>query len=61
MLDNGHAYKCFCTEKRLQLLRRDALRTRTIPRYDNKCRTLDEEELKQNEGNNYCIRFKVNI
>lgn len=59
LLSSGHAYKCYCTERRLELLRRDAQRTRTIPRYDNKCRHLDEEELKQNEGKNYCIRFKV--
>lgn len=61
LLKDGHAYKCFCTEKRLELLRRDALRTRTIPRYDNKCRSLDEEEIKHNEGKKYCIRFKVNL
>lgn len=59
LLSNGHAYKCYCTEKRLELLRRDALRTRTIPRYDNKCRSLDDEDLNLNEGKKYCIRFKV--
>lgn len=61
LLNSGNAYKCYCTEKRLELLRRDALRTRTVPRYDNKCRSLDEEELKKNEGKKYCIRFKVFI
>lgn len=60
LLSNGHAYKCYCTEKRLELLRRDALRTRTIPRYDNKCRSLDDEDLNLNEGKKYCIRFKLN-
>lgn len=59
LLNSGYAYKCYCTEKRLDLLRRDALRTRTVPRYDNKCRSLDKEELKNNEGKIYCIRFKV--
>jgi len=59
LLSSGHAYKCYCTEKRLELLRRDALRTRTIPRYDNKCRSLDAEDLSHNEGKKYCIRFKV--
>lgn len=59
LLSSGHAYKCYCTEKRLELIRRDALRTRTIPRYDNKCRSLDKEELQQNEHKKYCIRFKV--
>lgn len=59
LLSSGHAYKCYCTERRLELLRRDALRTRTVPRYDNKCRSLDEEDLANNEGKKYCIRFKV--
>lgn len=61
LLNNGHAYKCYCTEKRLELLRRDALRIRIVPRYDNKCRHLDEAELKNNAGKKYCIRFKVQI
>lgn len=59
LLSSGLAYKCYCTEKRLELLRRDALRTRTIPRYDNKCRSLSKEELINKEGKSYCIRFKV--
>lgn len=61
LLDNGDAYHCFCTEKRLELIRREALKQRLVPKYDNKCRhlTADEvnEKLQRNQPN--CIRFKV--
>lgn len=61
LLENGSAYRCFCTERRLDLLRKDALRTRQVPRYDNKCRHLTPEQLQQHldKGTPYCIRFKL--
>ncbi|XP_050421432.1 probable glutamate--tRNA ligase, mitochondrial [Adelges cooleyi] len=59
LLNKGYAYKCYCTEKRLDLLRRDAIRTRRIPRYDNKCRSLDAEEIEQKKNMNFVIRFKL--
>ncbi|XP_050545802.1 probable glutamate--tRNA ligase, mitochondrial isoform X2 [Daktulosphaira vitifoliae] len=60
LLNNGFAYKCYCTEKRLELLRREAIRTRTIPRYDNKCRYLDDEEIEEKKNStNYVVRFKL--
>lgn len=61
LLNNGSAYHCFCTEKRLQLLRRAALKQQEIPKYDNKCRHLPldvvEDKLLKKEPS--CIRFKV--
>lgn len=61
LLDNGSAYMCFCTERRLNILRKDALRNRQIPKYDNKCRSLSKEEIsdKLKVATPYCIRFKV--
>ena len=38
LLESGHAYHCFCTERRLELLRKEAIKTRQIPKYDNRCR-----------------------
>ncbi|XP_053653453.1 nondiscriminating glutamyl-tRNA synthetase EARS2, mitochondrial [Cherax quadricarinatus] len=61
LLENGSAYKCFCTNMRLTRLRNDAIRRNEIPRYDNKCRYLSQskiEELGKN-GTPYCIRFKL--
>ncbi len=61
LLNSGHAYECFCSETRLDLIRREAMRLRQIPRYDNKCRDLSRTEVtrKKVSGDKYCIRFKV--
>lgn len=61
LIENGAAYRCFCTQHRLELLRKDAIRRRQIPRYDNKCRNLTKEEVqaKLKEGIEQCVRLKV--
>lgn len=61
ILDSGDAYHCFCTEKRLELLRREAIRQRQVPKYDNKCRHLSAAEVEQKleAKEPSCIRFKV--
>lgn len=61
LIGNRTAYYCFCTERRLDLLRREAVRTGQVPRYDNKCRHLSKAEIekKLNEGSKKCIRFKL--
>uniref|UniRef100_A0A1A9W3A8 Nondiscriminating glutamyl-tRNA synthetase EARS2, mitochondrial n=1 Tax=Glossina brevipalpis TaxID=37001 RepID=A0A1A9W3A8_9MUSC len=61
LLKNGSAYHCFCTEKRLELLRKEAARVRQIPKYDNKCRYLNAAKTKEllDKGTPYCIRFKL--
>lgn len=61
LLQNGSAYRCFCSDHRLDLLRREALRLRQVPKYDNKCRHLSKEDIndKLKRGEPYCIRFKV--
>ncbi|CAG4991043.1 unnamed protein product [Colias eurytheme] len=61
LLENGSAYKCFCTERRLNILKRDAIRHQRIPKYDNKCRSLSGDVIKEKirAGTPYCIRFKL--
>ncbi|XP_014279466.1 nondiscriminating glutamyl-tRNA synthetase EARS2, mitochondrial isoform X2 [Halyomorpha halys] len=61
LIKSEAAYYCFCTEKRLDLLRKDALRNRQVPRYDNRCRSLEKKEIisKLNSGAEKCIRFKL--
>ncbi|KAL4707165.1 hypothetical protein ACJJTC_018900 [Scirpophaga incertulas] len=61
LLDNESAYKCFCTERRLNILRRDAMKSQRIPKYDNKCRSLSKEDINEkiHSGTPYCIRFKL--
>lgn len=38
LLETGQAYHCFCSERRLDLLKKEAIKTRQIPKYDNRCR-----------------------
>ncbi|XP_076381070.1 putative glutamate--tRNA ligase, mitochondrial [Megalopta genalis] len=61
LLSNQSAYYCFCTESRLQLLRKEALKCRQVPKYDNRCRHLSSNEIKEklDKGHPYCIRFKL--
>jgi len=61
LMDAGHAYKCFCSEKRLDLLRREALRNRESNRYDGRCAALGPEEIKEklDTGMAYTVRFKL--
>ena len=51
----------FVLQRRLELVRKDALRRRETPKYDNKCRHLHPEEVQENLSKNipYCVRFKV--
>ncbi|XP_055843741.1 probable glutamate--tRNA ligase, mitochondrial [Episyrphus balteatus] len=61
LLGDGSAYRCYCSETRLDLLRKEALKQRQIPKYDNKCRHLTLSEIKEKQSNKvpYCIRFKL--
>ncbi len=61
MLDRDVAYRCFCTERRLDLLRREAARNKTQNKYDGRCRALTKEqvEAKLAEGLPYTVRFKL--
>ncbi|KIH66032.1 glutamate--tRNA ligase [Ancylostoma duodenale] len=61
LIDSGHAYRCFCSEDRLALLRKDAIRRNTVPKYDMKCRSLSKEESKSRAMDNepFVVRFKL--
>uniref|UniRef100_A0A914CGQ0 Glutamate--tRNA ligase, mitochondrial n=1 Tax=Acrobeloides nanus TaxID=290746 RepID=A0A914CGQ0_9BILA len=61
LIESGHAYHCFCSEERLDLLRKNAIRMRQIPRYDNKCRTNKPEDVKARLANKepHVIRLKL--
>lgn len=61
LLSSGHAYPCFCSARRLELMRKDAARRGEISRYDGKCRSLSEEIIQKNmeQGVPYTIRLKL--
>ena len=38
LMDNGHAYKCYCSKERLEKLREQQMANKDKPRYDGCCR-----------------------
>lgn len=61
LVESGHAYRCFCSETRLELLRKEAAKNREIPRYDNRCRNLTAAEVAKNvdSGVPHTLRLKL--
>ncbi|XP_006912586.1 probable glutamate--tRNA ligase, mitochondrial isoform X1 [Pteropus alecto] len=47
LLRTGAAYHCFCSPQRLELLKKEALRSRQTPRYDNRCRDLSPRQVAE--------------
>ena len=44
LLESGHAYHCFCSDRRLELIRKQAIKTSQIPKYDNRCRLYNKKK-----------------
>jgi nondiscriminating glutamyl-tRNA synthetase len=61
LIKSGHAYYCFCDEKRLSELRKEQEALKQPPRYDKKCRYLSEVEVGTNldAGKPYVIRQAI--
>ncbi|CAL8354513.1 unnamed protein product [Boreogadus saida] len=61
LVDAGHAYYCFCSTQRLELLKKEALRSGQTPRYDNRCRHLRAEQVQEklSTGGPCVIRFRL--
>lgn len=61
LLDQGHAYYCFCTEDRLNEMRDLQKAAHQIPKYDRHCLKLSpseiDEKLKKDEP--YVIRMRI--
>lgn len=54
LLQSGHAYRCYCSRERLDRLRERAMAAGAKPRYDGRCRDLDQVP----EGIDPVIRFR---
>ena len=61
LLEEGKAYKCFCTDEQLEEMRKKAEEEKRPPHYDGTCLRLTEEEIREKTeaGIPYTIRFKV--
>jgi glutamyl-tRNA synthetase len=61
LLDDGNAFKCFCTPERLEDMRAAQRAAKQPPRYDGCCMKLTPQEIAQNEaaGIPYVVRLRV--
>ncbi|MGL5020531.1 MAG: glutamate--tRNA ligase [Mycoplasmatales bacterium] len=61
MLSEGHAYKCYCTSEELDLEAQRQKDAGLIPKYNNRCRHLSEDDVKQfeEEKRSFTIRLRV--
>jgi nondiscriminating glutamyl-tRNA synthetase len=61
LLQEGKAYKCFCSPETLEALRKNQISKGKMPRYDGRCRSLSKEEIHQreSEGLRPTFRFQV--
>jgi len=59
LVDSGNAFYCFCTEERLDALRKEQQENRQQPGYDGLCQalTLDEVKEKLVRGEKHVIRM----
>ena len=61
LLDEGKAYRCYCTDEELETERQELLDKGQMPRYMGKCSCLSEGDRQklEAEGRKHTIRFRV--
>jgi glutamyl-tRNA synthetase len=61
LLNDGHAFHCFCSKQRLDDLRREQQAAKQTTRYDGHCLSLDEQtvQTRLDAGEEYVVRMKV--
>ena len=60
LLEQGHAYRCYCSPQRLESMRQEQMKRKQPPGYDRHCRNLTSDECAEQEANgiNPVVRFK---
>jgi len=61
LVEEGKAYRCFCSSERLENLREQQLENKKTVMYDGKCRNLSEQEVQEklDAGESYVIRARI--
>ena len=61
LLEEGKAYRCFCTAEELEANRKEATEKGLPPKYNRKCLSLSQEKIQEkiNEGIPFSVRFKT--
>ncbi|MFH1646101.1 MAG: glutamate--tRNA ligase [Chloroflexota bacterium] len=61
LVNQGDAYRCYCSPERLEAMRKEQVARKQPPGYDRVCRDLSPRECAQKEGEGITpvVRFKV--
>ncbi|GAX75803.1 hypothetical protein CEUSTIGMA_g3246.t1 [Chlamydomonas eustigma] len=61
LVNEGHAYPCFCTDEELEQMKKDAEEKKLPPIYRGKWASASKEEVEAMKatGASYCYRFRV--
>lgn len=61
LIQNHHAYYCFCTKERLENMRKSQEAKKLAPKYDRYCLNLSKEEIEKNihQSVSHVIRQKI--
>jgi glutamyl-tRNA synthetase len=61
LLENGNAYRCYCSMERLNQMREEQQKAKQPPMYDKKCLNRPKEELKQLKTDNVPFVIRLNV
>jgi len=61
LIENNHAYYCFCTQDRLKNVREEQIKNKIQAKYDGTCRDIpiDKADQRIKNGESHVIRFKM--
>ncbi len=61
LLEDDHAYLCYCSPERLETMRQEQTKRKQPPKYDRRCRDLTQHDRTQQEATGIppVIRFKT--
>ncbi len=61
LIQDGHAYRCFCSPERLDQVRKERRRQKLNTGYDRHCRNLPPSEIERHlaDGTPYVVRLKM--
>ncbi|MDD5749516.1 MAG: glutamate--tRNA ligase [Patescibacteria group bacterium] len=61
LIKEKKAYYCFCSQERLEEVRKNQEQNKQVPRYDRHCLNFSDQEIQQrlSAGKKHVIRFKV--
>lgn len=59
LLAKQKAYYCFCSKEHLDAQEKAAIKTKGLPKYDNKCRHLSSEQVAEKLASDECKQIRL--